>query len=46
MVEDKIKVKMTFVFASENKIIIDHTEANKDNSGAGFGMKMIKKRLN
>ena len=28
---------MTFVFAGEDKIIIDHTEVNPRNEGKGFG---------
>ena len=34
---------MTFVFAGEDKIIIDHTEVNPRNEGKGFGKKMVTK---
>ena len=30
---------MTFVFAGEDKIIIDHTEVKPGNEGKGFGKK-------
>ena len=36
---------MTFVFAGEDKIIIDHTEVNPENEGKGFGKKMITKAV-
>ncbi|MBG6110270.1 putative GNAT family acetyltransferase [Flavobacterium sp. CG_23.5] len=45
MIEDKIEAKMTFVFAGENKIIIDHTEVNPGNNGKGFGKKMVEKAV-
>ena len=32
---------MTFVFAGNDKIIIDHTEVNEGNNGKGFGKKMV-----
>ena len=32
---------MTFVYAGEDKIIIDHTEVNPGNEGKGFGKKMV-----
>lgn len=32
---------MTFVFAGEDKIIIDHTEVKPGNEGKGFGKKMV-----
>ena len=34
---------MTFVYAGEDKIIIDHTEVNPGNEGKGFGKKMVTK---
>ena len=34
---------MTFVFAGEDKIIIDHTEVNVGNNGKGYGKKMVLK---
>ena len=36
---------MTFVFAGEDKIIIDHTEVNPGNEGKGFGKKMVLKAV-
>ena len=36
---------MTFVFAGEDKIIIDHTEVNPRNEGKGFGKKMVTKAV-
>ncbi|MGL2966639.1 GNAT family N-acetyltransferase [Flavobacterium sp. XGLA_31] len=32
---------MTFVFAGDDKIIIDHTEVNPGNEGKGLGKKMV-----
>ncbi|WP_291119521.1 GNAT family N-acetyltransferase [Flavobacterium sp. UBA6135] len=40
-VAGKSEAKMTFVFAGEDKIIIDHTEVNPGNNGKGFGKKMV-----
>lgn len=40
-VDGKQEAKMTFVFAGDNKIIIDHTEVNPGNEGKGFGKKMV-----
>jgi predicted GNAT family acetyltransferase len=36
---------MTFVFAGEDKIIIDHTEVKPGNEGKGFGKKMVVKAV-
>ena len=36
---------MTFVYAGEDKIIIDHTEVNPGNEGKGFGKKMLLKAV-
>ena len=44
-VEGKQEAMMTFVFASEDKIIIDHTEVNPGNEGKGFGKKMVVKAV-
>ena len=44
-VEEKIEAKMTFVFAGEHKIIIDHTEVNAGHNGKGFGKKMVEKAV-
>ena len=35
-VDGKHEAMMTFVFAGEDKIIIDHTEVNPGNNGKGF----------
>ena len=40
-VDGKQEAKMTFVFAGDTKIIIDHTEVNSGNNGKGFGKKMV-----
>lgn len=40
-IEGKQEAMMTFVFAGEDKIIIDHTEVNPGNEGKGFGKKMV-----
>ena len=44
-VEGKQEAMMTFVFAGEDKIIIDHTEVNPGNEGKGFGKKMVTKAV-
>ena len=44
-VEGKQESLMTFVFAGEDKIIIDHTEVNPGNEGKGFGKKMVLKAV-
>jgi len=44
-VEGKQEAKMTFVFAGDDKIIIDHTEVNEGNEGKGFGKKMVTKAV-
>ena len=44
-VDGKQEGKMTFVFAGNDKIIIDHTEVNPENNGKGFGKKMIAKAV-
>lgn len=44
-VDGKTEAKMTFVFAGEDKIIIDHTEVNPGNNGKGFGKKMVEKAV-
>lgn len=40
-VNGTIEAKMTFVFAGDDKIIIDHTEVNPGNKGKGFGKIMV-----
>lgn len=44
-VEGNQEAMMTFVFAGEDKIIIDHTEVNPGNEGKGFGKKMALKAV-
>ena len=44
-VDGKQEGKMTFVFAGNDKIIIDHTEVNPGNNGKGFGKKMVNKAV-
>ena len=44
-VNGKPEAMMTFVFAGEDKIIIDHTEVNPGNEGKGFGKKMVNKAV-
>ena len=44
-VDNKQEAMMTFVFAGEDKIIIDHTEVNPGNEGKGFGKKMVTKAV-
>lgn len=44
-VDGKTEAKMTFVFAGEDKIIIDHTEVNPGNNGKGFGKMMVQKAV-
>jgi uncharacterized protein len=44
-VDGMAEAKMTFVYAGDDKIIIDHTEVNQGNNGKGFGKKMIMKAV-
>ena len=44
-VDGKQEGKMTFVFAGNDKIIIDHTEVNEGSNGKGFGKKMVAKAV-
>ena len=44
-IDGKQEALMTFVFAGDNKIIIDHTEVNPGNNGKGFGKKMVAKAV-
>lgn len=44
-VDGKHEAMMTFVFAGEDKIIIDHTEVKPGNEGKGFGKKMVLKAV-
>lgn len=39
--DGKHEAKMTFVFAGEKQMIIDHTEVNPGNNGKGYGKKMV-----
>jgi predicted GNAT family acetyltransferase len=36
-IEGKTEAKMTFIFAGNDKIIIDYTEVNLGNNGKGLG---------
>ena len=44
-VDGKQEALMTFVFAGNDKIIIDHTEVNEGNNGKGFGKMMVTKAV-
>ncbi|NHN26397.1 N-acetyltransferase [Flavobacterium jejuense] len=44
-IDGKTAAKMTFVFAGDEKIIIDHTEVNEAYNGKGFGKIMVKKAV-
>ena len=44
-VDGKTEAKMTFVFAGDDKIIIDHTEVNEGNNGKGYGKMMVAKAV-
>ncbi|WP_395049956.1 GNAT family N-acetyltransferase [Flavobacterium sp.] len=44
-VNGKQEGKMTFVFAGNDTIIIDHTEVNPGNNGKGYGKKMVTKAV-
>lgn len=44
-VDGKQEAMITFVFAGNDKIIIDHTEVNPGNEGKGFGKKMVIKAV-
>ena len=44
-IDGKQEAKMTFVFAGDDKIIIDHTEVHPGNEGKGFGKQMVRKAV-
>lgn len=44
-IDGKQEALMTFVFAGDDKIIIDHTEVNPGSNGKGFGKKMVAKAV-
>jgi predicted GNAT family acetyltransferase len=44
-IDGKEEAKMTFVFAGEDKFIINHTEVNPGNEGKGFGKQMVAKAV-
>ncbi len=44
-IDGKQEAKMTFVFAGDDKIIIDHTEVNPGNEGKGFGKQLVRKAV-
>lgn len=43
--DGKHEAKMTFVFAGEKQMIIDHTEVNPGNNGKGYGKMMVDKAV-
>lgn len=45
LIDGEIQGLMTFVFAGENKIIIDHTEVFPENEGKGLGKKLVAKAV-
>ncbi len=45
VIDGKTEAKITFVFAGETKIIIDHTEVNSGNSGKGFGKILVERAV-
>ena len=44
-IQGKHEAIMTFVFAGDDKIIIDHTEVNPGNEGKGLGKKLVAKAV-
>ena len=40
-IDGKQEAEMTFVYAGEDKIIIDHTGVNPGNEGKGLGKQMV-----
>lgn len=44
-VNGRTEAKMTFVFAGEDKIIMDHPELNPAYEGKDFGIKMLEKAV-
>lgn len=44
-IDEKHEAMMSFVFAGEDKIIIDHTEVKPGHEGKGFGKKMVTKAV-
>ncbi len=44
-IDGKIQGLMTFVFAGDDKIIIDHTEVFPGNEGKGLGKKLVQKAV-
>ena len=44
-VDGKQEAMMTFVFAGDKQIIIDHTEVNPGNEGKGYGKQMVTKAV-
>ena len=41
----KQQAMLTFIFAGNDKIIIDHTEVNPESNGKGFGKMMVVKAV-
>ncbi|RAR47771.1 GNAT family N-acetyltransferase [Flavobacterium lacus] len=44
-IDGKTEAKMTFVFAGNDKIIIDQAEVNPGNNGKGLGKKMVEQAV-
>jgi len=44
-VDGNKEAKMTFVFADEYKLIMDHTEVHSGSEGKGFGKQMVTKAV-
>lgn len=44
-IDGKQQALMTFVFAGDDKIIIDHTEVYPESNGKGFGKMMVEKAI-
>ena len=44
-INGKQEAMMTFVFAGNDKIIIDHTEVNPESNGKGYGKMMVLKAI-
>jgi len=45
IVNETIAAQMTFVFAGDKKIIIDHTEVNNGYNGKGYGKILVAKAV-
>jgi len=45
IVKDSLVAQMTFVFMGDMKIIIDHTQVDKNYNGRGYGKMMLAKAV-